>query len=150
MLAFAVAAGAYAFRDLIRIKIASVYVRVTPKPAPPNARTPRNAGAFYADAPWALSVVPECLIQTSVARGSVAYVTAHLHGATRQPAGTTLRYRDCTIIVRAHPDDIFLTRGIDRLRVPAPAWLYRSGDAISLLHVSGGRAELRTYLPANP
>lgn len=150
MLAVAVVAGAYAFRDLIRIKIASVYVRVTPKPAPPNARETRPPGAFYADVPWALSAVPECLIQTSIARGTVPYVTAHLHGATRQPSGTQLRFNDCTILVRSRPSEIFLTRGADRLRVPAPAWLYRLGNAIYLLHVAGGRAELRTYLPANP
>lgn len=150
MLAVAVVVGAYAFRDVLRIKIASVYVRVTPKPAPPNARAARHAGAFYADAPWALSVVPECLIQTSIARGTLPYVTAHLHGAVRQLPGTILHYHDCTIVVRARPNDVSLTRGVDRLRVPAPAWLYRAGNSISLLHVAGGRAELRTYLPANP
>lgn len=149
MLVVAVAAGAYALRDVIRIKIASVYVRVTPKPAPPNARGTGAVGAFYADASWALSAVPECLIQTSIARGSLTYVTRGLRGAARQPPGTTLHFHDCTIVVRAAANDIFLTRGIDRLRVPAPAWLYRSGNFLYLLRIAAGHAELRTYVPAN-
>lgn len=93
--------------------------------------------------------MPECLVQTSITRGSVGYVIAHLNGARRQPPGTILRYNDCTIVVRGHPDDVLLRRGVDRLRVPEPAWLYRSGNLIALLHIAGGRAELRSYTPAN-
>ncbi len=149
MLGIAVIAGTYALRDVIRIKIASVYVRVPPKAAPPDARQTRAAGAFYADVPWALSAVPECLKQTAIARGTVEYVTGLLHAARRQPAGTTLQYRDCTIAVRALPDEILLTRGADRLRVPPASSLYRSETSLYLLRVARGRAELRTYVPAN-
>jgi len=139
--------AAYANRDLIRIKIASVYAPVSPKPAPPQGGGPRPAQRFLADASWALSVLPECWQQAAKSTGDARYVRAHLPpGSVRADEGTTIRSNDCEL--RVGRSDAIVARGTDRLRLPAPTLVFRSPERLSILHLQGNRAELRTYIQA--
>jgi len=139
--------AAFANRDRIRLKIASVYASVPPKAAQApllSKRTPRD---FWADAPWALSALPECFEQIQKTSGSRSYVEAHIpSGYARAPSGTVLRYNDCVVIVRN--SDIVVTRGKDRFFVPNPTQLYRSGSSIALVRENGPHAEVRIYNPS--
>lgn len=150
MLAFGLIAGAYAERGALALRIKSVYVKVPPKAA--DGRLAGNAkahGQDFPDARWALSALPECLIQTADSSGTAAYARAHLPaGARRVAAGSTLRYADCRIAVRAH--DALVTRGADRFHIPARAAFYRLGTRLYVLErTRTGRAELRSYEPSN-
>ncbi|MGB6519172.1 MAG: hypothetical protein WBE79_11795, partial [Candidatus Cybelea sp.] len=70
----AMGVAAWVNRDLIRIKIASVYARVPAKAGAAAARGQAAIPALTGDAPWALSALPECLTQLSEWNGSLAYV----------------------------------------------------------------------------
>lgn len=149
MLTVAVLATAWSNRDRIRES-------VTPQ-APPRhfaaSTTPHGGfegeggaggGPLRGDAPWALSALPDCLIQQSVATGTLAYVRSKLPaGATAQPAGTILHYGPCTILVR--DGEALVSRGPDRLRIPPHVTLYRAGNRLALLRDSDARGELRVY-----
>ncbi|HEY8298315.1 MAG TPA: hypothetical protein VIG32_09865 [Candidatus Baltobacteraceae bacterium] len=140
----------YVNRDLIRIRIASVYVPAPPKADyRPDSRARHTGATFFPQAPWALSALPECLTQTSVTRGDIAFVRAHLPktlAAVAAPA--TLRYADCTIVVRAN--DAVVERGLDRFHIPPRARFYAKPGELALLRTQGARAELRTYSPSKP
>ena len=147
VLTIAVLATAYANRDLIRIKIASVVVKVTPKPAEPEGNASGAGSAFTGDAPWALSALPDCLMQTASASGDKSYVQAHLpQGMVPVPAPTTLHYGPCTISLV--DGEAYVKRGSDRLRIPPYVRFYRSGDHLALLRTTGSSAELRLYRPS--
>jgi len=134
-------------RDLIRIKIASVYARVPSKPGGPSSSEGGAAAPLRGDAPWALSALPECLTQTAVSRGSPAYVRRHLPaGAVRVVPPATLVYADCSI--RIPGDEAYVQRGPDRLRIPPHAEFYRAGGLLALIRESPTNAELRLYEPA--
>lgn len=148
MLTVAVVVAGYADRGILAIKIKSVYVRTPPKAANPEPSSTRKAQVFSAAAPWALSAVPECLIQTEKASGSSEYVDRRLPaGFQKLLPGVRLQYGDCTIIVRAN--DVFMLRGKDAFRIPAPAELYRKGRRLALLYGGARGAELRLYAPSN-
>ena len=151
VLTIAVLATAWSNRDRIR-------ATVSPQASAPHyapASTPH--GGFEAaggtggapvrgDAPWALSALPDCLIQQSEATGSLAYVRSKLpEGATAVTTGTILRYGPCTILVR--DGEALVSRGEDRMRIPPHVTLYRAGNGLALLRESGVRGELRVYLP---
>lgn len=141
-----VAAG-WVNRDLIRIKIASVYARVNPKPQAANRAGGAATNGLRGDAPWALSALPECLIQTSETTGPRAYVVGHLPaGATPIAPPATLRYGDCTISLSG--DEAYVRRGNDRFRIPPPVRFYRASGALALLRESSNGNELRVYQPA--
>ena len=145
----AVAVAAYVNRDLIRIKIASIYVKVPPKPGEGHTMTPGTAPPLQGDAPWALSALPECLIQTSESTGPKAYVLAHLPPAS-QPVGPSaaLSYGDCTISVAG--DEAYVRRGNDRFHIPPPVIFYRSSGTLSLVRIDPkGGTELRVYEPSS-
>ena len=131
-------------RDLIRIKIASIYARVPPKPAPPNPIETSNGLPLRGDAPWALSALPECLIQLSETTGPPRYVLAHLpSGAMPVSPPARLTYADCTIAIV--DDEALVTRGADRFRIPPRVRFYRTEATLALLHVESGGMELRVY-----
>lgn len=134
-------------RDLIRIKIASVYARVPPKAAPPaNPIQTGNSVPLRGDAPWALSALPGCLTQLSETSGPPAYVLRHLPaGSVAVAAPNTLAYGNCTIAVV--DSQAFVRRGRDLFRIPPVVRFYRSGATLSLLHVGSGGMELRVYEP---
>ncbi|MGB8907998.1 MAG: hypothetical protein WCC84_04565 [Candidatus Cybelea sp.] len=144
----AMVVAAWVNRDLIRIKIASVYAR-----APAKAGVPASGGqmkilALSGDAPWALSALPECLIQTSESNGSLAYVRAHLPpGAVAIVPPATLVYGDCSI--RIDGSEAFVRRGADRLRIPPRVQFYRADGLLALIRETAQRAELRVYQPAH-
>ncbi len=147
VLGVAIVVAGWVNRDLIRIKIASVYARVPAKPGAANPRAPQTAHALQGDAPWALSALPECLSQTSESTGSQAYVRTHLPaGAARVRPPATLVYGDCSI--RIAGDEAYVQRGADRLRIPPHAVFYRANGVLALIRETPGGAELRVYEPA--
>ncbi|MHB8145651.1 MAG: hypothetical protein ACYDGM_00115 [Vulcanimicrobiaceae bacterium] len=144
VLAVAVIATAYSARELIRIRIASVNVTMSPKAGEAIPTSPAKAPPFIGDAPWALSALPECLIQTQRSRGSIGYVRSRLPaGARRIVPPAQLRYGDCTIFVSG--DEAYVRRGHDRFRIPPDASFYRVGNRLALLRIVGRSADLRIY-----
>jgi len=145
----AVLSTAWIDRDLIRIKIASVYAPALPKKGETQAG-PRPNVPFRGDAPWALSALPFCLTQLSARTGPLAYVSAHLPaGATEVVPPATLSYGNCTIFVRG--DEAYVRRGEDRFRIPPDVRFYRSHGVLAVLRTSAkGGHELRVYVPTNP
>jgi hypothetical protein len=141
----AIVVAAWMNRDLIRIKLSSVYVRV---PAKAGASSAAGSGGapLRGDAPWALSALPECLLQTSESSGSYRYVEAHLPpGATPVAAPATLVYGDCRISVAG--DEAYVRRGEDRFRIPPRVRFFRAADLLVLLRETPRSAELRVYQP---
>ncbi|MBV8148459.1 MAG: hypothetical protein JO092_05150 [Candidatus Eremiobacteraeota bacterium] len=146
VLTIAVTVASWTNRDLIRIKIASVYARVPPKPGPSNHVQASNGVPLSGDAPWALSALPECLIQLSETTGPSHYVLAHLpSGAAPVTPPATLTYADCTISVV--DDEAIVTRGADRFRIPPRVRFYRTGATLALLQVESNGMQLRVYEP---
>jgi hypothetical protein len=145
----AVLVAAWTNRDLIRIKLASVYARVPAKPGTAALSSTGDAGALRGDAPWALSALPECLTQTLESTGSQAYVRAHLpKGATAIVPPARLVYGNCSITIAN--GEAIVRRGADRLRIPPRAQFYRLPGALALIRTTGDGAELRVYEPAQP
>jgi len=104
---------------------------------------------FIATVPWALSALPECLVQTMSAHGDKAYVftklpsTAHI---IQSPA--TLHYADCTIHIQG--TTALVTRGPDRLTIPSKVQFYNSSkNELFVLRQDVRGAEVRVYVPAN-
>ncbi len=144
VLAVAIVIAAWTNRNLIRIKIASVYARVPAKPHAGSGSNAERASPLRGDAPWALSALPECLIQMSKSTGSQSYVRAHLPAAAVPiPAPATLVYGSCSI--RILDDEAYVRRGIDRLRIPPRAKFYRAGGLLALVRETPQGAELRVY-----
>jgi hypothetical protein len=147
VLGIAIVVAGWVNRDLIRIKIASVYARVPPKPAAPGAAERASAAPLQGDAPWALSALPECLMQTSESTGSRTYVLAHLPaGAVPVVAPARLVYGDCSITIVG--DEAYVRRGDDRFRIPPRARFYRADGLLALVRETPGRVDLRVYEPA--
>ncbi len=95
--------------------------------APPSAHAERG---LHGQAPWALSALPECMIQTDEWKGSFDGVRAHLpRNARAVHAWSVLHYGDCTIFV-SH-DQALVHRGDDWLQIPPIAHLYTFAGAAS-------------------
>jgi hypothetical protein len=143
----AVVVAGWTDRDLIRIKLASVYARVPAKPGAGNSLERGSTAPLRGDAPWALSALPECLIQTSESAGTSAYVRRHLPpGAAAIVPPATLVYGDCSITIAG--DEAYVRRGADRLRIPPRVRFYRAAGLLALIRRSPEGAELRVYEPA--
>jgi hypothetical protein len=96
------------------------------------------------DAPWALSVLPECFTLHKTYRGTTQFLLGKLPpGVHEISAGTTLAVRDCALHVGGN--DIVVDRGEEHLRIPAPAQIYASDTGIALLHVVDGKRTLVIY-----
>jgi hypothetical protein len=146
VLASAVVVAGWVNRDLIRIKIASVYARVSANPGA-AASEQRASVPLSGDAPWALSALPECLTQMTESMGTLAYVRAHLpHGAQAIAPPATLRYGDCSISIAG--DEALVRRGPDRLRIPPRVQFYRTQGLLAMLRQTPQGAELRVYAPS--
>lgn len=149
VLGIGVVVAAWANRDLIRIKIASVYARAAPKP---GASSPLSSGAIASmsgDAPWALSALPECLTQVSKSSGSGRYVRAHLpRSAVRVVPPARLSFGDCTISIDG--DEAFVRRGADRFRIPPSVQFYRARGEVAMMRETAASVELRVYQPVRP
>ncbi|HEY4433034.1 MAG TPA: hypothetical protein VGM99_01420 [Candidatus Cybelea sp.] len=149
VLGVAIAVAAWVNRDLIRIKIASVYARVAPKPAAPLHSGGGRAPGFAGDAPWALSALPECLSQVSMSSGSARYVRARIPpGALRIEPPARLTYGDCTIAITGNA--ALVSRGDDRFRIPPSVAFYRAAGLLAVMRESDGNVELRVYQPVRP
>lgn len=144
VLAIAIVATAWVNRDLIRIKIASVNVRVPPKAADALPVGSRPHTSLTGDAPWALSALPDCLHQRAESTGTLAYTRAHLPpGLTPVAPGSRLTYGPCTISVV--DGEAYVRRGSDRLRIPPHVQFYRAPGVLALLRTSSSGSELRVY-----
>jgi len=147
VLAVAVTVAGWANRELIRIKIASVYAHVAAKPGAGTGPVRATAAPLTGDAPWALSALPECLMQTSESNGSWAYVRGRLPAAAvpiRPPA--TLHYGDCSVTITG--DEAYVRRGNDRLRIPPSVQFYRAQDLLVMIRQTPQTVEMRVYEPA--
>jgi hypothetical protein len=142
----AVLATAWVNRDLIRVKLASVYAHAPSKPGDASGAEQATPAPLSGDAPWVLSALPECLTQVSVSKGPPAYVRAHLPaGSTPIAPSATLTYGDCSIMISG--DEAYVRRGVDRLRIPPRAYFYRADGLLALIRESRNGTELRVYEP---
>ena len=149
VLAIAIAIAAWVNRDLIRLKIASVYARVPAKPGSSQAPVSASSASLRGDAPWVLSALPDCLRQESESRGTPLYVRAHLPpNASPIVPPDNVRYADCTIAVRGW--EAFVRRGNDVFRIPPRVEFFKSGKLLVMLRIADGSADLRTYQPVTP
>jgi len=146
-----IAGGIVAWRAhlLHALQIRPVRASGAPTIGRPQLRSHFKAGPLGGEAPWALSALPECLLQQSVWRATgVAKLRAHFPVGSRPlQAGTVLRYRDCQLSVRS--DDASVTRGSDRFHIPPHAHFFLAGGELILLRQSTGAAELRIYTPSH-
>jgi hypothetical protein len=126
------------------------YATASGTPGPPQraGNDAAKPGDMYGDAPWALSALPECFRQISSARGSPSFVRTKIPAGLRRVAsGGAVVAADCTLAVRG--DEVRVTRGADRLRVPPRARLYEaSGGRLVLERLAGRGDEVRVYLRA--
>ena len=149
VLGIGVVVAAWVNRDLIRIKMASVYARVAPKPGVSSSMSSGGTASMSGDAPWALSALPECLTQVSKSTGSRRYVRAHLpHSARRIVPPARLAYGDCTISIDG--DEAFVRRGSDRFRIPPRVQFYRVRGEVAMIRETAASVELRVYQPVRP
>jgi len=113
-------------------------------PSAPRSQPPSTATAppLRGDAPWALSALPDCAHQDAERHGSVAFVRAAIPAGAQAVQGR-LAAGDCSIAVT--PRGILIDRGKDRLRIPAPAQLLRSGERYYLYVQDKKSAVLRVY-----
>jgi hypothetical protein len=147
VLAIAVTVAGWANRELIRIKIASVYAHVAAKPGAAGRLPGATAAPLTGDAPWALSALPECVMQTSESNGSWQYVQGRLPPAAvpiRPPA--TLHYGDCSVTITG--DEAYVRRGNDRLRIPPSVQFYRAQNLLVMIRQTPQSVEMRVYEPA--
>lgn len=148
VLGVAIGIAGWTNRDLIRIKIASAYGAANPAPGRLGRIGIEPEKGLHGDAPWALSALPECLVQTSESTGPPAYVRKHLPpGATPVAAPGLLRYGDCTISLT--DGEAYVRRGADRFRIPPRVRFYRAPGALALLREGSDGNELRVYQPAH-
>jgi hypothetical protein len=149
VLGIGVVVAAWVNRDLIRIKIASVYARAGPKPGASSPAAGGPVAPLSGDAPWALSALPECLTQVSKSIGSEGYVRAHLpRNAVQVVPPAHLSYGDCTISIDGA--EAFVRRGTDRFRIPPSVQFYRVEGEVAMMRETAASVELRVYRPAQP
>ena len=123
-------------------------VRARPQGTPTitrgNGETGAPAVTFAGDGPWVFSALPDCFDQQSSRIGTPQHLAPDVPPQrARLASGTQLRSGRCTVLVR--DDDVLVTRGADRLRVPPHARLYRTAAGLVLVYENGERAEIRVY-----
>ena len=108
------------------------------------AEAPSTARPFTGQGPWVLSALPDCFDEQSRISGPLRALAPKLPpAADRIATGTVLHSGDCTLLVRA--GDIWVSRGLDRLRVPPAAALYRVDGRLVLSVRTGDQLEIRRY-----
>ena len=129
------------------LRVATVSSTGSPSPPRRQAASTFTPGPVTGDAPWALSAVPECFVQSAEARGPRRYALAHLPAdATRLSEGTTVSASDCVAWV--HGGNVILVRGGERLRVPSASLYVFGRDAgLAVLSRDRERSVLRVYRP---
>jgi len=109
-----------------------------------STSTPRPRETFTASGTWTMSSLPECFDELSKQTGLLKDLRGSIPPENlRVASGTVLQRNNCTLTVRPH--EILITRGIDRVRVPPEARLYRSGDRLTLVAITGPRMQIRRY-----
>jgi hypothetical protein len=109
-----------------------------------GSSTPRPQETFSGSGNWTMSALPGCFDEQSRYTGKLTDLRiAFPPEKQRLAAGTILRRGACTVFVRAH--DIWIARGIDRVRVPPEARLYLQGDRLTLVAIDGTQAQIRHY-----
>ncbi len=102
------------------------------------------APSFVGQGSWVLSALPSCFTQQSAKEGPTPLLARDIPPQrSRIVPGTTLRRGNCTVDVR--DDDILVTRGRDRLRVPPDAQLYATPPGLTLVYRRGDYTEIRVY-----
>ena len=102
------------------------------------------APSFVGQGSWVLSALPSCFTQQSAKEGPSSLLVRDIPPERDRIApGTTLHRGNCTVAVRN--DDIWVTRGRDRLRVPSDARLYATPDGLTLVYHLGDYTEIRIY-----
>ncbi len=130
-----VAATAY-HQYRLRIVVGSGKGYVPPKPAASLAPGRRTPYGLRGDAAWALSALPECMIQTQEWKGRREALMSHLPTAARAIAApAVLRYGDCAITIV--DDEAYVRRGQDRLRIPPRVRFYLIPGGIATLRDAG-------------
>ncbi|MDQ2680616.1 MAG: hypothetical protein M3Y21_06300 [Candidatus Eremiobacteraeota bacterium] len=131
-----------------KLHVKSVDVAGSPSAGRNQPASHYHNRAFFGDAAWALSALPECLTQTAEWSGPhESGVLRHLPPKASPIApNTTLYFHDCTIHVER--DQAFVVRGADRFHIPPHTRFWRLGEGLVSLHVRSG-AELRIYSPSN-
>jgi hypothetical protein len=139
----------------VRISVGKGKGTIAPRPAPPLPQSSHVPRGLRGDAPWALSALPECLIQVQEWEGTFSYVRAHLpRDARRIAPPAKLYYADCTIVLS--DAQAVVVRGSDRLRIPPTMELYAlAGRGLVLLRAAGCLssncpATLRVYATPEP
>ncbi|MDQ6931714.1 MAG: hypothetical protein M3160_00910 [Candidatus Eremiobacteraeota bacterium] len=137
-----------AHRSARPLEIRAVQASGSPSPPRRDARSNTHAGNFIGEAPWALSALPDCLVQQTVWRGGIEAALRRRvpRAALGVNGGTVLHYHNCTITVRAR--DAFVVRGADRFHIPPRTQFFITGRQLFMLRV-GKHAELRAYETAN-
>jgi hypothetical protein len=126
------------------LEVASVQSSGTPSASRPQAQTTYPPRGVRGRAPWALSALPECFVQDSEARGTAAFVRAHLpSGAQPVPSGSRLVSADCTLRVGLHSATV--ERGTEFLVIPPQAAFFIVGRRLALVRRDAAGAELRIY-----
>ena len=91
---------------------------------------------LHGDAAWALSALPECLVQTQEWRGTLRFALAHMpRGEKAIVPPAVLHYADCTISIDG--TEATVRRGPDELRIPPVSRFYHVHGGIALLHTAG-------------
>ena len=139
-----VVVGAYWNRQNLAIRIRSVFVKTPPKAAQTPPPSKRAQSSFTGVAPWALSALPECFMQTERASGPLKYVLGQLPASAKMlRPGSAIDIADCHVAIQG--ESVLVTRGSDRLRIPAPARLYQAPGMVALLRGAYNGYELRIY-----
>jgi hypothetical protein len=100
--------------------------------------------SFVGQGAWVLSALPSCFTQQSAKEGPSELLAGDVPPASARIApGTVLRRGNCTVTVR--PDDVWVARGRDRLRVPPDARLYATPKGLTLVYRRGDYTEVRIY-----
>lgn len=116
----------------------------TPGPAQHDVASHQMPLAVTGEAPWALSALPECFKQLASRSGPPAYARTKIaRDARRVSEKMTLTVADCTLDVKH--DSAVVTRGENRLTVPAVARFYVAGDHLVLERLEARHEDVRVY-----
>ena len=148
VLSVAVFVTAYRSYTLAKITIAPTTVPASPKAQPADTDSKRVDVAFHGDAQWALSELPDCVIQATLTEGNITFVRSHIPATAREIApGSMLHYGPCTISVMN--GEAVVARGADRMHIPPHVSFFQAGADLLLLRTTGTHGELRTYTSRN-
>jgi hypothetical protein len=125
-------------------KVSGTPTPTAERPAP--AQTAGPATGFVASGSWVMSSLPACWREGEYVRGRWRDLRGALPpAAERVASGSTIVAGECTLRVR--DDEVWITRGADRLRIPPHARLYRTGSELTLVYQNDARVEIRRYEP---